>query len=297
MTPVPARRHFADALHLFQYIWNHPAVRDARVRAIARAVAWQIWERTTGRPWRVRLAPSISLLCYPHSTSAAAVIYCRYPDWPEMLLLLHALREHDIFLDIGANVGVYTLLACSVPGVHVVAFEPSSDVSYRLHENLRINGLDNRCSVVNQAVGRTTGAGYLTRDRGTMNVLVDERHVRPHEALEPVDVVSLDSVVAEATWPAVAVVKIDVEGQELAVLEGAANLLLQARPIVLVEANDPPGLSAFFDRLGFTECSYDPIRRTLTPDTAPAHQANRIYVGDLLSVQERVATPADHRGP
>jgi hypothetical protein len=69
------------------------------------------------------------LRCYPHSTSASGVIYCGLPEWAEMRFLLDYLRPGEGFVDVGANIGTYSLLAASVPDVVAWAFEPSRDPS------------------------------------------------------------------------------------------------------------------------------------------------------------------------
>ena len=74
----------------------------------------------------------MTLRCYPDSPSASAMIYCHdSPDFHEMNFIRRYLRAGDTFLDIGANIGVYSLLAASRvgPSGRVVAFEPAKQAS------------------------------------------------------------------------------------------------------------------------------------------------------------------------
>ncbi len=277
---------------LGRFIWTHPEVQGRRVRALTRALAWQTWQRVVRRPWPVALSPTIELLCYPHSTASAAVLYCRYPDWREMHLLLDVLRPGDHFVDVGANVGVYSLLASTIPGIEVWAFEPASVAAERAAENIRRNGLEGRCHLLKAAVGRSRQQGYLTVGLGTMNRITKSPSGEPttHEGIEAVEIVSLDDVIPATAQAAVAVLKIDVEGEEMAVLEGAVNLLARSNAIVIVEPNEPTQLAAFFAKHGFEPCTYDPPTRQITLTAIPPpHQANSIYIHDVEAVRRRLA--------
>src|SRR5437764_327048 len=118
---------------LLTYVWNHPSNRRARLRAIGRATLWQAYKRLTGRHWDVRLTKDRVLRCHPHNTSASSVLYAGLFDYHEMHFLLRYLRPRDNFLDVGANVGVYTVLASAViTEGEIHALEPSSQARRRL---------------------------------------------------------------------------------------------------------------------------------------------------------------------
>src|SRR5207253_10176338 len=137
--------------------------RRHRARAIARFFAWQIWERTIRRPWNVQLTPDRVVRCYPHSAGASNVIYFRLMEWREMPFVLDYLRPGDVFIDVGANIGVYSLLASTIPDVEIVAFEPATLAYQRLLENVRINGL-HQVSAHNLAISSADRNGYVTTD-------------------------------------------------------------------------------------------------------------------------------------
>lgn len=200
------------------FVWNHPANRNRQVRALARLICWQIWERLVGMPWTVevgRAESGLRMRVYPHSTGATGALYCRLPDYEEMSFVLDYLHGGDTFVDVGANVGSYTLLAASVPGTQVVAFEPASIAAGRLRENVALNALGGRVRVAQMAVGAQAGAARLTVGLDCINKLVEPSHCGEAEA---VVVTTLDE--ALASQDAVSVVKIDVEGAEEQVLIG-----------------------------------------------------------------------------
>ena len=284
---------------LFRFIWTHPEVEHKRIRSIVRALTWQIWERTLRIPWPVHLSPDISLLCYPHSTSAASVLYCRYPEWREMRFLLDYLTPGDTFLDVGANVGVYFLLASTLPDVQTWAFEPSTLAAERAAENIRRNRLEARCRLLRVAVGDKNDQGYLTVGLDTMNRVTPRAEPESPDAgappptdIEPIDIVSLDTTIPPSTQTAVALIKIDVEGEELAVLQGATELLQRSSPVLIIEENDTSELPAFLNDLHYVQCNYDPGARELLTGIGPfPGQRNVLYVRDVDAVRDRLTIP------
>jgi FkbM family methyltransferase len=229
------------------------------------------------------------LRCYPHSTAAAAVLYCRLPEWEDMRFMLDYLGDGDIFIDVGSNVGAYTLLASAIEGVDIIAFEPSTENRWRLEENVRINGLDRRVEVVGHAVGAHGGEAAFTIGLDTVNHLVEGNGVPP-SAAEHVRVVTLDGAVSGVTRRRrVALVKIDVEGTEALVLAGAEAMIAESSPSFIVERNDPTALGTFFADHGYVTCQYDPMARMLeTCSISDATGNNVIAVRNIQDARARL---------
>ncbi|MCK9903125.1 FkbM family methyltransferase [Frankia sp. Cpl3] len=254
------------------HIWRHPAVQEERGRALGRYFGWQIWQRTARRPLTISLRGDIRLRCYPHRTSASAVLYCRLPEWHEMRFLLDHLHPGDTFVDVGANVGVYTLLAASIPGVRCIAFEPSTETWTRLVENVELNGLVD-VDVRHAAVGAECGETAVTIGQDTINRVLDAdggagvdgvsdrvSGVTPRvEGSERVPLTTLDDALNGVDR--VALVKIDVEGMEPAVLRGAREVIRRHSPAMIIEYNDPDILHRMLSETGYKTFRYDPQRR------------------------------------
>lgn len=276
----------ATHLQLPVLVWKHPGNRGHRVRALARLAGWQVWERLTRRSWTVVLASVRRLRCEPHSTSASGVIYFGLPDWEEMNLLLDFLRPGDVFIDVGANVGVYSLLASVVPDVETWAFEPSSDTAGEARANVTLNGMDDRIHVVQAAVGAEPGEALLSVGLGTVNRLVADSN---GGAAETVPVVTVDGLVPESDRMRVRMMKIDVEGTELDVLRGAQQAIESARPIIIAEANDVQGLAKWLSARGYRPFSYAPDRRELREVGWQAlPTGNIVAVADLTLARQRL---------
>jgi FkbM family methyltransferase len=161
------------------------------------------------------------------------------------------LQPGDVAVDVGANVGLFTVpLALAVgPGGRVLAVEPLPENVERLETNLHRNGLGN-VTVVSAAAGSQDGAVQLqvAADSAFSSVAAVTKY-RVVGALR-VPCRRLDSLWDELGRPRVALVKIDVEGAELSVLDGAQEMLRSSRPTLLVEADPGAAADALAARLG-----------------------------------------------
>lgn len=161
----------------------------------------------------------------------------------EFAFLDRSLRDGMTFLDVGANDGLYTLFAAGRVGRRgrVVAFEPSSRERRVLARNVSLNRLKN-VTIVPAALADAPGRATLQIApalHGGHNTLGGFAH-RGVDAVsrEEVALETLDGEVGRAALAAVDFIKIDVEGAELKVLEGAREVLRTSRPTLLIEAND-----------------------------------------------------------
>ncbi|MCA0301846.1 MAG: FkbM family methyltransferase [Proteobacteria bacterium] len=161
----------------------------------------------------------------------------------EFAFLDRVLKPGMTFVDVGANEGLFTLFAARRVGAagRVVAAEPSSRERRRLESNLARNRIAN-VTVVPHAIGDSPGSARLQIATGVHaghNTLGAFTYADVNAVdFEDVPVETLDALAARLPIERVDVVKIDVEGAELKVLQGAADLLRRTRPILLIEANE-----------------------------------------------------------
>lgn len=148
-------------------------------------------------------------------------------------------REGMTVFDVGANVGYYTLQAAARVGPRgqVHAFEPVSITFQKLLANLRLNDfrnvVANRCSVSD----REGHADLYLADPSNLGAS-SIYPIAQGQAVERVPSITLDTYVEQAGLPAVHVVKIDVEGSELAVLRGMTGVLRRSEVQLLVEVSE-----------------------------------------------------------
>jgi FkbM family methyltransferase len=163
-------------------------------------------------------------------------------DPNEFAFLDKVLEPGMTFIDAGANEGLYALFAARRAGHsgRVLAFEPSAREFSRLKANIARNGLENVTLFPLALADREGEAGLLiaNAEHAGQNTLGAFAHEGAgEERREKVPVRSLDNVLASERVGRVDVVKIDVEGAEVRLLEGAKETLRQYRPLLLIEIN------------------------------------------------------------
>jgi FkbM family methyltransferase len=233
LVPYPKWRFDADwanpdrAFQLRQNVWQ--SFRD-RASEASIVIGWHLGTRL-----QLHLGNDLSRQIY--------IAGCIDPN--EFAFLDRYLQPGMTFFDAGANEGVYTVFAAQRVGSGgtVWAFEPSRREFERLRSNLDLNGLDlpnvrlfpfalaDRSGRTELTIAEDQHAGQNTLGKFAYEtVAAVEKHM--------VDVRRLDDLVAEQPPARIDVVKLDVEGAELLVLQGAVSTLERYRPIVLFEVSE-----------------------------------------------------------
>lgn len=150
-------------------------------------------------------------------------------------ILLELGKNSERFLDIGANMGFYSLaLAIENPNLSVISFEPQPDVYQIMIENIELNGLQERIKLFNMGLGHQVEelTMYIPSFTGTGGASFRNLHEDEGEAREiKIPVEPLDAIETNL----VDLIKIDVEGFELNVISGAYGLITQHRPTIMAE--------------------------------------------------------------
>jgi len=278
-----------------RYVWQHPSPLRNRLAAFGRFALRQAHKRTASGSLVVDWE-GMELEVAGSSTSAAAAYYLGRPDWWEFDFIERVLRPGDTVVDVGANVGVYTLfLAKRVsPAGCVVACEPDE----RNASMLRANLLRNRfyaVAVVESAVGDRMGAAPFLSGLGTVSRLAPEARATSRVPLR-----TLDALCGSARP---VFVKVDVEGYEDAVLRGARRLMSRGFPKIWQLEVDP-GRTAQTARLeeelsgfGYQSFVWDIAAGTLKPRPLQNPLGNNLLaIADLGFVQRRLGS-AERRKP
>jgi FkbM family methyltransferase len=256
-------------------VWQHPANRQRRIAAVLDFFGWQISKRVLRRP-RVIGFHGKKLKCYPNSTSTSAALYFNgLADYWEMKFVLAYLRPGDHFLDVGANAGVYSILAASRigEGGSIDAFEPLERMALRIEEQAALNALRN-VTVHRLAVGERNGVvefGFAASD-----AMMHIRHATEKARNASwVDVICLDDFGGDKEY---AMGKMDIEGAESLALKGCVQRLHRSNPPVwLLEmagysnyyGMTTADLVALLDRDGYDCAVYDPKNAQLIYTNRP----------------------------
>lgn len=222
------------------------------------------------RAWRLRRGPVAATRLgarwrlFPQDwIDNRLLVAAPYED--EQIACCRALVERhriNLFLDIGANIGIYTILLGIDPGVDEIhAFEPVPQTADRLREHVRLNGLGERVAVHQLALGRAAGTATIHLDpRSTGVARLDPAMAKRRRSVfsdtVPVRVVPVDHLF---TWRhRTILIKLDVEGSGLDVLTGAQKLLTENRCAIQIET-EPETEDAVTDAL--TALGYRPAGR------------------------------------
>lgn len=217
------------------------ALRRTLLRALPAAVRGRLLD---SYPNLRKAAPEGLRFVFPHYLDDIAVnIDTRFKVerimWtgmyePPLIRLLQTLNTSGWnCFDVGANVGAITLaLAKSIgPVGKVYSFEPGPPTLARLRANLKLNpGLEPRVEVIEAGVARTPGELFWAEEKGNPgNALVGE------SGSHKIKIIRLDDFVHERALFKLDFVKIDVEGMELDVMQGATEALRRFRPMLYFE--------------------------------------------------------------
>ena len=233
-------------LKVLQQIFQHPANQGKQVQALLRALNWQL----TAKSQEVTEIDfyGYSLLVHNKEVARRLTYFHPYYDFNSMKFIENYLKPGDYFIDIGANIGIYTLLAASIIGSegYVDAFEALPTTFERLKENVERNNIKN-ITLHPVATGEQSKTIQFTKNFDTRNHIINKDDMISNQTdsvnipCEPID----NCLNNENHY---AMAKIDVEGYELPTVKGAENLLKNSNPpVLLLEINEA------FRRYNFSE--------------------------------------------
>jgi FkbM family methyltransferase len=278
------------------------AARRRAVPVVARMAKRVFFNQILKRHFVFDFHGGTRLYARPDFGSPILAYYLGLYEDASMNFLVRYLRPGDGFADVGANVGVYTVLAAGVCGARVHAFEPVSTAYRALQDNVALNALAERVSLHKSGVGSHRATAFITTSRKGSNAILPGTADGP---VEPIEVTPLDDVLA-ADPPEM--IKIDVEGYEDEVLLGSIKLLASGKVnVVIVEGiarGDDAGIGRCFATLasqGFRLCVFDPAsnavaecrdgeRRFVGPD-----DENFLFIRDLACARSRLTQRAPRR--
>ncbi|MEZ5028751.1 MAG: FkbM family methyltransferase [Ferruginibacter sp.] len=281
-------------LRIKHFIDNHPLSGKHRIKAYTRFITWQLQQFFYNHEKIVPFIGKTKLAVSKGMTGATGNIYTGLHEFSDMGFLLHFLRKDDLFFDIGANVGSYTILAAGHVGARTVAFEPVPSTFSSLIKNIELNKLKNIATALNIGLGKNKSLLHFTKNFDTVNHVVKDLSHANTDAIIEVQVESVDEMVAKYGVPILT--KIDVEGFETEVLAGMTETLKHpSLKAIIIELNgsgnrygfDEDLLDAQLRKNNFLPYTYDPLKRSLL--LANQHgNLNTIYTREIDFVLERI---------
>jgi FkbM family methyltransferase len=280
---------------MLRFITEHPLNRKRKVASMLRLVSWQLGSRIASGPVTINFVNDAKLLVRPGMTGATGNIYTGLHEFEDMAFVLHVLRTSDLFVDVGANVGSYTILASAALGVKTIAFEPIPTTYGHLVDNIDLNGVHDLVIAHNIGVGAERGELIFTSSLDTVNHVLGA--AESDIASTKIAVNTLDETLGESRPT---VIKIDVEGFETRVIDGAGKALSRDTLLAVVMELNGSGERYGFDEstlharmLGyaFRPFTYSPFtRQLLSLEGKKSTSGNTLYIKNLERVQERLVS-------
>jgi len=279
-----------------KFINRHPLAKRHKLVAITRFIQWQCSQAIHPRPVTYPFIANTKLWVKKGMAGATGNIYTGLHEFEDMCFLLHFLRPGDLFIDIGANIGSYTILAAGVASADCISIEPVPQTFEVLKKNIAINGLAKRVTALNIGIGAEKAILHFTKHLDTVNHVIRDNSDEKGEDLIDVPCECLDTLLLNGQKPAL--LKIDVEGFEQEVINGARHLLEDpALKAIIIELNGSGGRYGYKESnihqqlkdSGFSSYQYAPFTRELKTMEGFGN-LNTIYLKDLPFVKERLIT-------
>lgn len=276
-------------LRTWRFINSHPLASRNIPLALQLWLKWQIGSRILKMPVIVPFVGKSQLVAEIGMTGATGNIYAGLHEFVDMAFTLHLLQPGDLFVDVGANIGSYTVLASKVAGANSFSIEPVPATFQRLRRNINLNDIsslvDSRCC----AVGQEHGVIKFTSDLDTTNQVVSGDY---QGNIIEVSVESLDYLL-DNLQPTL--IKIDVEGFEPEVIAGAIETLqCDSLLAILLETVNSEIEKALKDA-GFETASYDPFKRELVVAGTTHSSNNYLWIRDSSQIINRCKAAPEYQ--
>ncbi len=283
-----------------QFLLNHPLNVNDKLRALRQYARWQIASRLISGPLVADFVDD-GVLLVRRGEHASVALYTGLFEFDEMGFVLHCLQEDELLLDVGANVGAFTILAATALGARSMAFEPIPHTFADLMATIRLNEAGDRVEAFNLGVGSAEGELEFITGYGAQNRVVTDAD-GDRNATTTVPVRTLDSLAAGRD---ARILKIDVEGFETEVIRGADRVLSDPGLLAVIMELNASGNRYGYDDVathrkvldyGFESYRYEPLRRELTPLGGQLNEQsiNTIYVRDASEVSSRIRSAPKH---
>jgi FkbM family methyltransferase len=277
-------------LHKLKFALNHPLVKNKKWATVKRFVNWNISKIISRYPVIAPFVQGTQLIINKNCPGDEMNLYTGLSEFPEMGFLLHFLRETDLFVDIGANVGSFTVLASGVRKCRSITIEPIPATFNIVMDNIFLNNLQDKVNPLNLGAGEKKSILKFTNGIDVLNHVVTEDDVLNNYVEIPVE--RLDDILHDSPN----LLKIDVEGFEMNVLQGATKTLNKPElKGIIIELNglgkryghSDKDLHAHILDFGFKPYSYEPLSRSLKLEQSYI-TPNTIYLRDLDFVYKRL---------
>lgn len=230
------------ALLNYSRIFQRADFQKNPLKAIAKRVIWRLRWVMTKKPWNLNHKRNFKIYT-PHGGTGALIYYLGESEPEVSEFIINNLKPGHVFIDIGAHIGEYSLLASKLVGPKglVFGFEPSQSIYQYLKDNIFLNACQN-VTLENYAVSDHIGVVnfHIHNEQEKSSIVLPETQMENMiEDMVQIRSISLDNYFKNIPTT-INMIKMDVEGAELLVLKGATRLLdcdAETAPIWIFECS------------------------------------------------------------
>lgn len=225
------RRAISKIIDRYSKFKEYPLTKNAPLIALFRYINFNFKNSISKKDRVYNWVNGLKFYAKKGEAGIVPNIYFKLFDYDDSMFVLNNIKENDLFIDVGANVGHFTMLAASNKA-NVIAIEPIPSTFERLKKNINLNSLNNYVNCLNIGIGDKDSLINFTSNFDVMN-----RVATPTDKNTiPVEVKTLDKILIGKEPK---MIKIDVEGYEWFVLQGAKSILEnKSLKYLLLELND-----------------------------------------------------------
>ncbi len=277
-------------LQRYQQFRSHPLTRKNSIAALKRYLLFHI-RSMFKQEQMISWIEGLKFYARRGDAGLVANIYYGLYEFEESIFLIHFLEKDDLFLDIGANLGHYSILLSGLKKCRSIAVEPVPVTFNQLRRNIKLNRLEQLIKPLNLGVSHSEDNLFFSTDLNTMDRIVPDTYANSVQ----VKVTTIDKLLKNEIPAAI---KLDVEGYEYFAIKGANKVLGSEKLKVLIMELNRSGKRYGIDDediyneivgKGFTPYAYNSdTRRLLVLDSYNKKKFNTIFIKNEEFVQNRV---------
>ena len=280
-------------IYINQKFDEHPITKNNKIKSWVNYLKYNIVIRVNKGPVEFKWVNGLKIYVEKGDSCLGGNVFLGLMEFHESAFLVHFLQHSDLFVDVGANLGHYTLLASGVCGSRTIAVEPIPSTYKRLCYNIMKNNIQNIVDIRNVGVGEKDGELVFSNiDNNAINYV--QENGNNNSGLK-VRVQTLNNLL---NGKSPKVIKIDVEGYELFTLKGANKVLMNPDLEVLIieinghcrrYGNTEEEVFRFIASFGFKPVYYNPFTRKINLLNNYNHDSDStIFIRDLKDATFRV---------
>ncbi|SFD25089.1 methyltransferase, FkbM family [Algibacter lectus] len=229
----------------YNTIKKHPLTKDTTLAALMRYFSFNITQFIFKKPRVYNWIYGLKFYVEKGDAGLVGNIYYKLMDYEDSMFLIDSLKKDELFVDVGANLGHFSLLASGICKAKSIAIEPIKSTMDKLNRNIKLNNLTSYITLLNIGIGDKSETLSFTTNNTVMNSVSLEENSNTVK----VEVKTLDQILKNENP---VFIKIDVEGYEYKVLKGAHYTLSNpSLKYLLVEFNNSGSKFNFEDQAVF----------------------------------------------